>query len=329
MKEAMFYSKNDGKIRCKLCIFQCTIEEGRRGFCRVRENRKGKLYNLIYGKLTSFSVDPIEKTPCFHFYPNNRFLMIGSAGCNLRCEFCLTWNITQVPLEEISTVFLMPKKLVRAALELDCKGIVYTHSEPTLNLEYYSEIMKDADEKKLLNVFATNGLISKDAFKHISNYTDAVIISLKGDDSFYRNVCGSSRKKVLNEIRDLALFIKEEKIHLEIVYVLIPNYQKNLGEVINFAGLLNSPLIFLRYIPSYRMDNISSTPLDVMESALNLAYESGLEYVYLENIYSHPGKNTYCPKCKNLIIKREGYDITVWKLKGRKCYCGNEIPLVF
>ncbi len=329
MKEAMFYSKDNGRVRCKLCVFRCEIEEGSRGFCRVRENRRGKLYNLIYGKLTSFSVDLIEKAPCFHFYPNHRFLMLGSVGCNLECKFCLTWNITQVPLEEIRTVSLNPEKVIRAALEFDCKGILYTHSEPTLNLEYYLEIMQDASDKDLLNVFATNGLISKEAFKYVSNYTDAVILALKGDNFFYRDICGSLDKiKVLDKIKELALFIKEEKIHLEIVYVLIPNYQKDLREIINFTMLLDSPLIFLRYIPSYKMDKINSTPEYMMESALNLGYESGLEYVYLENIYSHPGKNTYCPNCKKLIVRREGYDITDWKLKERKCYCGKEIPLV-
>lgn len=62
MKEALFYKpETKGKVRCGLCNHRCLIEDGRRGICSVRENRGGKLYSLVYGKLVSENVDPIEK----------------------------------------------------------------------------------------------------------------------------------------------------------------------------------------------------------------------------------------------------------------------------
>ena len=70
MKEALFYEKlADGRVRCGLCRFFCLISEGQRGHCRVRENRDGVLYSLVYGRTVAEHVDPIEKKPLFHVLP--------------------------------------------------------------------------------------------------------------------------------------------------------------------------------------------------------------------------------------------------------------------
>ncbi|NOR04975.1 MAG: radical SAM protein, partial [Deltaproteobacteria bacterium] len=64
MKEALFYTVEDkGKVQCRLCNNHCHIKPGKRGICRVRENRDGKLYSLVYGKVISENSDPIEKKP--------------------------------------------------------------------------------------------------------------------------------------------------------------------------------------------------------------------------------------------------------------------------
>ncbi|MFN7170809.1 MAG: radical SAM protein, partial [Candidatus Omnitrophota bacterium] len=72
MKEAGFYEKlMDKKVRCFLCNHRCLIPEGKRGICGVRENRNGVLYSLVYGRLISQHIDPIEKKPFFHFFPGS------------------------------------------------------------------------------------------------------------------------------------------------------------------------------------------------------------------------------------------------------------------
>jgi len=331
MIEAWCYESHDTIVECDLCIINCKIKNGKKGFCRVRENQEGKLYSLIYGKLSSFSTDFIEKAPCYHFYPNHKFLTIGSAGCNLRCKFCLTWSITQVDPQGIRTDELGVEKIVRSAKELGCKGVVYTHSEPTLNIEYYAKLMKKAKDNDLVNVFATNGFISLKAFDLIADCLDAVVLTIKGDRDFYNKACGVDFDKV--HLSDLTRVIKAKGIHLEIVYLLIPGYNDNRNSLVELAGFVkntNAPLIFLRFFPSYKMDNLGSTSEERLEHALNLAYQKGLKYVYVENIYSHPGKNTYCEQCKKPLIKREGYGIVEWNLKDdNSCkFCGTKIPII-
>ena len=52
MKEAMLYdAEADATVHCNLCNHGCRISEGKRGICRVRENREGVLYSLVYSKI--------------------------------------------------------------------------------------------------------------------------------------------------------------------------------------------------------------------------------------------------------------------------------------
>lgn len=55
----------DGRVRCELCPLRCIIDEGKRGSCKIRINKGGKLYTLNYGKVSSIALDPIEKNHYF------------------------------------------------------------------------------------------------------------------------------------------------------------------------------------------------------------------------------------------------------------------------
>jgi pyruvate formate lyase activating enzyme len=331
MTEACCYRTRDNNVvECNLCIINCKIKDGGAGFCGVRENQGGTLINTIYGKLSSFSTDFIEKAPLYHFYPNHKFMTIGSVGCNMKCDFCLTWSITQVDLQSVKTDELGVEKVIKSARELDCKGIVFTHSEPALNIEYYKEIMEKAKEAGLVNVFATNGLVTLEAFESSAPYVDAVALTIKGSEDFYKEVCGVKIDK--SHFTTLVKKIKEKGIHLEIVYVLIPGQnddEESLDELFGLAKDADAPLIFLRFFPSHKMDNLDSTTEAALEKALNAAYEGELSYVYMENIFAHPGKNTYCGKCRKVVIEREGYGIVEWNIEGGKCgFCGAKIPVI-
>lgn len=96
MRQARFYTKQEGKIHCQLCAHQCAISEGKRGICGVRENIGGELYSLVYGRLVAEHVDPIEKKPLFHVLPGSRSYSIATAGCNFRCLHCQNASISQV-----------------------------------------------------------------------------------------------------------------------------------------------------------------------------------------------------------------------------------------
>jgi pyruvate formate lyase activating enzyme len=74
------------------------------------------------------------------------------------------------------------------------------------------------------------------------------------------------------------------------------------------------------------MLNLPPTSLTTLDLARQIAIEEGLRYVYIGNIASEKGQNTYCPKCQALLIERSGYTILQNNLKDGTCpQCGNEI----
>ena len=115
--EATLYRKADENLcDCFLCSHRCQIKPGQRGVCRVRENRAGTLYTLVYGKLIAAHVDPIEKKPLYHFLPGTSSFSIATVGCNFQCDFCQNWQISQAAREnEIAGEFTTPEEVVAAA----------------------------------------------------------------------------------------------------------------------------------------------------------------------------------------------------------------------
>ena len=86
--------END-RIVCNLCPRQCTLAEGQRGFCFVRQNIAGQMVLTTYGRSSGFCIDPIEKKPLNHYFPGTSIFSFGTAGCNLGCKFCQNWDISK------------------------------------------------------------------------------------------------------------------------------------------------------------------------------------------------------------------------------------------
>ncbi len=95
LKEARWWAPvENGKLHCYLCPRHCRIGDGQNGFCYIRKNIGGKLYNLGYSQPAVVHIDPIEKKPLNHFLPGTKVLSVGSAGCNMGCSFCQNWDIS-------------------------------------------------------------------------------------------------------------------------------------------------------------------------------------------------------------------------------------------
>lgn len=239
MKEAMLYKKVDGKVKCSLCAHRCTIAEGKRGVCMVRENRKGKLYSLVYGKAIAAHVDPIEKKPLFHFLPGSLSFSIATIGCNFRCEHCQNWDISQKSKngDEIIGTEINPEQIVQNALNNNCTSISYTYTEPTIFFEYAYDTGKLADEKGLKNNFVTNGFMTEEAIKKISPYLDAANVDLKSfSDSFYKKICGARLEPVLQSLKNM----KKKGIWIEVTTLLIPTLNDSDDELRQIAEFIKN-----------------------------------------------------------------------------------------
>lgn len=327
----MFYRKLDNsRVACFLCAQSCRIDPGKRGLCGVRENRDGTLLTLVYGRLIAQNVDPIEKKPLFHFYPATRSYSIATVGCNFHCLFCQNADISQAP-REYNAIYgqtTAPEDVVAQAQKTGCSTISYTYTEPTIFMEYALDVARKAHEVDILNVFVSNGYMTKEALEAVSPYLDAANVDLKGySDEFYSQQCGAHLKPVIKTLEGM----KKRGVWLEVTTLLIPGLNDNPMELRQLAGFLAGldpgiPWHISRFHPTYRLTDRPSTPVKTLHMAREIGQEAGLHYVYTGNVPGDDGENTYCHQCKGMLIQRYGFSIQRRSLKEGKCLqCGTPL----
>ena len=282
MKEALYWEKADGIVHCLLCPHDCKIVNGVTGVCGVRRNIDGKLYTLIYGEMTSVSLDPVEKKPLYHFHPGEYILSLGTKGCNFKCPFCQNWAISQ-DLDAL-TQKITSQWVVDKARECKSFGIAYTYNEPFIWYEFVLETAKLAKKEGLENVLVTNGFVNPKPLEEMLPFIGAMNIDLKAiDDEFYRKYCKGSLEPVLRTIKRSA-----ETCHVELTTLIIPglndseeSFKRLTDWIYNNVGA-DVPLHFSRYFPCYKLDQ-PLTPKETLESAYKIAKKK-LKNVYMGNV---------------------------------------------
>ncbi|MEM5812900.1 MAG: AmmeMemoRadiSam system radical SAM enzyme [Candidatus Aenigmatarchaeota archaeon] len=332
LKEALFWKELKNKIvQCQLCPRFCVINSNEKGFCRARKNIDGKLYSLVYGKVCSINIDPIEKKPLFMFAPSTKCLSFATVGCNLACQFCQNWEISQA--QEVFGEDMLPNEIVNTLDEINKKsskkekiaqGVAYTYTEPTIMFEFAYETMKIAFKKGYYNVWVSNGYTNEEPIKLMAKYLHAINVDYKGDEKFYKNICNASLEPVQNSLK----LYKKLGIWIEITNLVIPGYNDSKDVILEMVRWIRenlgreTPLHFSAYYPAYKM-HVMPTPVETLEKAAKIA-EDYLDYVYIGNV-RHEKENTYCPRCKELLIRRFGFFVEEINIerKGLRFFCPN------
>jgi pyruvate formate lyase activating enzyme len=162
---------------------------------------------------------------------------------------------------------------------------------------------------------------------------DAANIDLKSfDDGIYTRLSSGKLDPVL---RTLKVF-KEEGVWLEITNLVIPTWTDNLDMIKRMCswlvknGLADCPLHFSRFTPLYKLTQLPLTPVSTLERARAIALDAGVKYVYIGNVPAHDAENTYCHRCKKMIIERRGFAILNNYMSSGKCkFCDAKIPGVW
>ncbi len=332
----MFYQKKDAnKVVCTLCPNDCIINDGNVGFCGVRINKNGTLYSTVYEQISGLAIDPIEKKPLYHFYPGTKVFSAGTFGCNMRCKHCQNWQIAHTgskfnanPNQQMSAL-----DLVNYAVYHNCRGIALTYNEPTIWFEYAMEVLKYAKENGLYTVFVTAGWINEDPLNMLIPYMDAYSLDIKGfSNEFYKSIAG---KDTFQPVLESAINTKRKGVHLEIVTNIIPDYNDDNEQINLMSNWIktnlgeNTPLHLTAFHPAYKVTNKSRTPIKTLYKAYDIAKKNGLNYVYLGNVISDIGSDTYCNNCGELIIKRSKFgDVISTSIKGKCPNCSNKINII-
>jgi len=322
MQKAQFFEKlSDKKVRCYLCPRDCKIGDGQTGFCFIRKNIDGTLFNLAYGKPYAVHIDPIEKKPLYHFLPGTQILSIGTAGCNLGCKFCQNWDISKAKYDHGKAGTLMPDVAVEKALTSRTRSLAYTYNDPTIWAEYAMDIAKLAHQKNLKNVMVTAGYISLDVIPKVYEHMDAANVDLKSfSEEFYRKITLSHLEPVLKAL----VALKKMNIWIEITNLVIPTQNDSNEEISDMCKWIldnlgdGVPLHFSAFHPDFKMLHISRTPEKTLLETRDIALNLGIKYVYTGNVFGD-GSNTYCPGCSELLIERNWHTIMKNNVVDNKC----------
>ena len=324
---ASFQIIHDNYIECLICPHNCRIATGKKGICGVRKNTGNKIELLTHGIISGYALDPVEKKPLYHFYPGYNILSVGSYGCNLKCDFCQNYHISQAEAQTTDSMITSDKIIKDMISGSKNIGLAFTYNEPVIWFEYIQEVASAVKKSGYKTVLVTNGFINKDPLLELIDLTDAFNVDLKAfSNDFYRRLTGASIEPVKEALTEIA----KAGRHLEITTLLIPGQNDSLSEMESQVKWIASelgeetPFHLSRYFPMYKR-NDPPTPHDLLISHYELASKY-LKYVYLGNTMSASGQDTNCPACGSTITTRTGYHIrNLGTSDGRCNKCGKVI----
>ena len=332
--EARYYRKlSDKAVACELCPQHCQVPEGGRGLCGARENRGGVYTSLVYGRVVAANTDPIEKKPFFHYRPGTTAFSIATAGCNLRCQYCQNWQISQYRPEQVRAMRMPPSKAHEFALASGAPTIAYTYNEPTIWHEFMHDTAALKDKTGVRSVVVSNGMIEPEPLKALLQHVDAIRYDLKSfRQEYYARVCGGQLKAVLRSIEA----VRASGRWLELIVLVVPTMNDSEAEVRDLARWVKTtlgpdvPVHFTRFHPDYRLRNLPPTPVSTLERCLAIARAEGLNFAYPGNVAGHPAESTFCPGCNTRVIKRAGLTVQENRLVNGACpECKRGIPGVW
>ena len=322
----------DHKLECLLCPHHCKLSAGQTGICGARTNTGNTIELTTYGIISGFSLDPIEKKPLYHFFPGSSILSIGSYGCNMRCDFCQNYNISQF-VKTGKSHYSSPESIVQKALSTENNiGVAFTYNEPSISFEFVRDTALAAKSKGLYNVMVSNGYVNSEPLSEIIRFTDAFNIDLKAfNQDFYRKLAGANLEPVKSTLRQIA----KSGRHLEVTTLIIPGQNDNEDEMTTqiqwMADELGKdvPFHLSRYFPNYkRKDPLTSE--DALKKLTDIASEK-LTYVYTGNTVDFSRQDTTCPGCRKTVTMRSGYTTVLVNLdkEGNCTNCGTRIYRYF
>ncbi len=311
-------------LKCTLCVNECRIPSGGRGYCGVIVNDNGVLRNIagpnraivlwyLDPHPTNCVAEPVCPATTSRGYPKYTHttgveygyynLAVFFGGCNLDCLFCQNWEHREMPFKLAPNHIHSIEELVEEALNPKVTCICYFGGDPgphiTFALAASRAIIRKAREKGEIKriCWETNGLENPAIMREmtrISLETGGIVkIDFKAwTRSVYQALTGiDGVERVKENIRLVASFMDKRRDPplLVVSTLLVPGYV-DLYEVRRIAEFLvevdpRIPYILLGFHPDHRLRDLPRTSRVHMFEAYRVAREVGLREVYMGNIF--------------------------------------------
>ncbi|NTU52183.1 MAG: AmmeMemoRadiSam system radical SAM enzyme [Chlorobiaceae bacterium] len=248
----------------------------------------------------------MESTPLYHFMPSSTTWSFEAPGSNFSASEILSQSKGPMHHSGAELTFTTPEQIVSNAIREGCSSVSCTGTEPALLSEYALEVMKHARRSGLMNIWSSNGYLSKNCLDAIHPWLDAITIDLHSmEDAWYRRMYLARLEPVLDTLR----LVSRSDIHLEITSRIIPGYSEKPEILERLAGFIahdlgkETPWHLIPFTPGISQEipgtpAISSEKLDI---AMKIGLKAGLSFIY----EAHSHSDTLCPQCGAMLVKRE------------------------
>jgi len=289
----------DGR-RCGLCVQDCVIGEGQRGYCGLREVRGGRLHHLAGtrsrgllhwyrdGLPTNCVADPVCAG---HAQRGKHNLAVFYASCTADCLFCQNYHFREV--EPQGAALLTAEELADLANDRTFCAC-YFGGDPASQMMHALAAGRRLAERGVTVCWETNGTarpsLMDRAFDLALESGGCVKFDLKAYDGVLHRVltAASNRNTLENVARAAARFDERpEPPPLVVSTLLVPGYvdAEEVRRIARFIAKQNPsiPYALLGFAPHFLFPDLPRTSVRHAEEAETAACEAGLTTVRIGN----------------------------------------------
>ncbi len=289
----------DGKL-CGMCVQQCRIGEGERGFCGLRTVRNGRLIHLAGTPsrgLLHWYRDPLP-TNCVadwvcagHNQRGYHNLAVFYASCTFDCLFCQNWHYREADPAASTGV---SAQALAAVANPRTFCVCYFGGDPASQMPHALASAHLLAKRNVAICWETAGSAHPrfmDRAIELSLKTGGTVkFDLKAyDERLHYALTGASNVQSLENFARAARRFEERPYPPLVVAstLLVPGYvdANEVGGIARFIAAINPgiPYSLLAFAPNYLMPDLPTTSVAQAEAALAAAQAAGLSNVHIGN----------------------------------------------
>ncbi len=308
--------RDERGVACHICVNECRIPEGGRGFCGLRTSRDGRLIGATVGRgNVSWYYDPLPTNcvadwvcpggtgagyPDFAYRPGPEYgyknLAVFYQACSFDCLFCQNWHYRA---QAKSEAWVSPSQLA-AQVDERTSCICYFGGDPTPQLPHSiraSQMALERNKGRILRIcWETNGSMHPALLKRMAEISLSSGGCIKFDLKAWREelniaLCGVSNRRTMENFRLLSKYIERRPSPPFLVAstLLVPGYVE-VEEVSKIARFISSlsrdiPYSLLAFHPQFLMSDLPTTSKRQAQECLEAAKGEGLKRVRIGNIH--------------------------------------------
>jgi len=307
--------KDIGGICCNLCLNECKIPMGKKGYCGVRMNKDEKMVELADGGNLCWYYDPLptncvadwvcaggtgEGFPTYSYRKGPEYgyknLAVFYQACSFNCLYCQNWHFREHASQRSGITAERLADLVDA--ETSC--ICYFGGDPTPQILHSIETSMLAMEKnrgRILRIcWETNGSMNSSLLEKMVELSlrsgGCIKFDLKAwSEKVHLALCAVSNRTTLDNFAFLAKRIEERPVPPLLIAstLLVPGYidEEEVAGIAKFIASLNPyiPYALLGFYPHFYMRDLPTTSRMHALKCKAIAEQQGLKNVRIGNVH--------------------------------------------